>query len=149
MPHVQVGGILGGIALPPVLLHEIPPEQVPSSWLYTSLQTDCVNGILMMTHCVPFRANIASWIVVQWSCENILVPVSTLMDTGLTLTCHMADSPYGKLLRQSPEVAHPQCRDIAPLRLVSWVSCEVPARVQQVLNQLMILFGCSHPGVIK
>ena len=26
MPHVQVGGILGGIAFPPVLLHGIPPE---------------------------------------------------------------------------------------------------------------------------
>ena len=29
--------------------------------------------------------------------------------------------------------------------LVSWVSCEVPARVQQVLNQLMILFGSVSP----
>ena len=26
MPHVHVGGILGGIALPPVLLHGIPPD---------------------------------------------------------------------------------------------------------------------------
>ena len=34
---------------------------------------------------------------------------------------------------------------IAPLRLVSWVSCEVPARVQQVLHQLMILFGAVTP----
>ena len=44
--------------------------------------------------------------------------------------------PLWQLLRQYPEVAHPQRRDIAPLRLVSWVSCEVPARVQQVLHQL-------------
>ena len=41
------------------------PTTVPSSWWSTSLQTDCVNGILMMTHCAPFRANIALWIVVQ------------------------------------------------------------------------------------
>ena len=34
---------------------------------------------------------------------------------------------------------------IAPLRLVSWVSCEVPARVQQVLHQLMTLFGEVAP----
>ena len=67
----------------------------PSSWLSTSLLTDCVNDILMMTHCAPFRANIALWIVVHWSCANILVLVNILMDTGLTLTCHMADSPYG------------------------------------------------------
>ena len=45
-----------------------------------------------------------------------------------------------QLLRQYPDVALPQCRDIAPLRLVSWVSCEVPARVQQVL-----LFGEVAP----
>ena len=57
----------------------------------------------------------------------------------------MADSPLWQLLRQYPEVAHPQCRDIAPLRLVSWVSCEVPARVQQVLHQLMTLFGEVAP----
>ena len=61
------------------------------------------------------------------------------MDTGLTLTCHMADSPYGSYCINI-------CRDIAPLRLVSWVSCEVRARVQQVLNQLMILFGAVTPG---
>ena len=53
--------------------------------------------------------------------------------------------PLWQLLRQYPEVAHPQCRDIAPLRLVSWVSCEVPARVQQVLHQLMTLFGEVTP----
>ena len=61
------------------------------------------------------------------------------------------DMPHGRfplwqLLRQYPEVAHPQCRDIAPLRLVSRVSCEVPARIQQVLNQLMILFGAVTPA---
>ena len=54
------------------------------------------------------------------------------MGIGLTLICHMADS-------------HPQYHDIAPLRLVSWVSCEVPFRVQQVLKQLMILFGAVTP----
>ena len=51
--------------------------------------------------------------------------------------------PLWQLLRQYPDVALPQCRDIAPL--VSWVSCEVPARVQQVLHQLMTLFGEVAP----
>ena len=41
------------------------PTTVPGSWWSTSLQTDCVNGILMMTHCAPFRANIALWIVAE------------------------------------------------------------------------------------
>ena len=72
------------------------------------------------------------------SCGNIWC-LWVIMDIGLT------QIPLWQLLRQYPEVAHPQCRDIAPLRLVSWVSCEVPARVQQVVNQLMILFGAVTP----
>ena len=71
------------------------PNMGPSSWSSTSLLTDCANGILMMTHCAPFHANIASWIVVHWSCENISALVNILMDTGLTFTCHMADFPCG------------------------------------------------------
>ena len=38
-----------------------------------------------------------------------------------------------------------EVKDIAPLRLVSWVSCEVPTRVQKVLHQLMTLFGEVAP----
>ena len=53
--------------------------------------------------------------------------------------------PLYQLLRQYPDVALPQARDIAPLRLVSWVSCEVPDHVQQVLHQLMMLFGEVAP----
>ena len=53
--------------------------------------------------------------------------------------------PLYQLLRQYPDVALPQARDIAPLRLVSWVSCEVPDHVQQVLHQLLALFGEVAP----
>ena len=53
--------------------------------------------------------------------------------------------PLYQLLRRFSDVAPPQTRDIAPLRLVSWVSCEVPDHVQQVLNQLMVLFGAVAP----
>ena len=61
------------------------------------------------------------------------------------------DMPHGRfplwqLLREKPAIAHPQCRDIAPLPLVSWLSCEVPSRAQQVLNQLMALFGEVSPA---
>ena len=34
--------------------------------------------------------------------------------------------PLNQLLRRFSDVAPPQARDIAPLRLVSWVSCEGP-----------------------
>ena len=111
MPHVQVGGILGGIALPPALLHGIRPD----------------HGARLMVIHLTREHSYGHWI-------DLNMPHGRF--------------PLWQLLRQYPEVAHPQSRDIAPLRLVSWVSCEVPARVQQVLNQLMILFGAVtlyHP----
>ena len=143
MPHVQVDGILGGIALPPLLLHGIQPDR---------------GDRLMVIHLTTDR-------LCQWDprdetlsslpCKYCIVDRSTI-----ELREHFGEHSYGhwidlnmphgrfplwQLLRQYPEVAHPQCRDIAPLRLVSWVSCEVPARVQQVLHQLMILFGEVAP----
>ena len=61
------------------------------------------------------------------------------------------DLPEGRhplwwLLRERPEVANPKCRDVAPLRLVSWLCCEVPLTTQKVLNQLMLLFGKVEPA---
>ena len=79
MPHVQVGGILGGIALPPALLHGIQPDY----------------GAQLREH---FGHSSGHWI-------------DPNMPHGRF--------PLWQLLRQYPEVAHPQCRDIAPLRLVS------------------------------
>jgi len=145
MPHVQVGGILGGIALPPALLHGIQPDH---------------GARLMVIHLTTDR-------LCQWHphddtlrslpCKYCIVDRSTIElrehfgasehSYGHWIDLNMPHGrfPLWQLLRQYPEVAHPQCRDIAPLRLVSWVSCEVPARVQQVLHQLMTLFGEVTP----
>jgi len=46
-----------------------------------------------------------------------------------------------KLLRSHAAVACPMHRDAAPLRLVSWRSCELPAHIDALLHQLMQLFG--------
>ena len=145
MPHIQVGGILGGIALPPALLHGIRPDH---------------GDRLMVIHLTTDR-------LCQWHphddtlhslrCKYCIVDRSTMELREHFGACehsygHWIDlnMPHGRfplwqLMRQYPEVAHPQSRDIAPLSLVSWVSCEVPARVQQVLNQLMILFRAVTP----
>ena len=145
MPHVQVGGILGGISCPPALIHGISPEHGQS---------------LMLIHLTTDR-------LCQWhpddgtlrslNCKYCIVDRTTQELRELFGSCehsygHWIDIslPHGRyplyqLLRRFSDVAPPQARDIAPLRLVSWVSCEVPDHVQQVLNQLMVLFGAVAP----
>ena len=57
----------------------------------------------------------------------------------------MVDFLYTSSSVNTKMLPPPQARDIAPLRLVSWVSCEVPDHVQHVLHQLMALFGEVAP----
>ena len=145
MPHVQVGGILGGISCPPALLHGILPEHGDRLMLI-HLATDR----LCQWH--PYDETLSSL-----NCKYCIVDRSTQELREHFGTCehsygHWIDLslPHGRyplyqLLRQYPDVALPQARDIAPLRLVSWVSCEVPDHVQQVLHQLMTLFGEVAP----
>ena len=145
MPHVQVGGILGGISCPPALLHGILPEHGDRLMLI-HLTTDR----LCQWH--PYDKTLNSL-----NCKYCIVDRSTLELRELFGTCehsygHWIDLslPHGRyplyqLLRQYQDVAPPQARDIAPLRLVSWVSCEVPDHVQHVLHQLMALFGEVAP----
>ena len=145
MPHVQVGGILGGIALPPALIHGIQPDH---------------GARLMLIHLTTDR--LCSWhprdeTLSSLPCKYCIVDRSTTelrehfgasehsYGHWIDLSMPHGRFPLWQLLRQYPDVAHPQCRDIAPLRLVSWVSCEVPAHVQQVLHQLMTLFGAVAP----
>ena len=145
MPHVQVGGILGGIACPPALLHGIQPDH---------------GAQLMLIHLTTDR--LCQWhprdeTLSSLSCKYCIVDRSTpelrehfgscehSYEHWIDLSLPHGKYPLWQLLRQYPDVALPQCRDIAPLRLVSWVSCEVPAHVQQVLHQLMTLFGEVAP----
>ena len=128
MPHVQVGGILGGIACPPALLHGIQPDH---------------GAQLMLIHLTTDR--LCQWhprdeTLSSLTCKYCIVDRSTPelrehFGTSEHSYGHWIDLslPHGRyplwqLLRQYPDVALPQCRDIAPLRLVSWVSCEVPAQ---------------------
>ena len=145
MVYVEVGGILGGIACPPALLHGIQPDH---------------GDQLMLIHLTTDR--LCQWhpsdeTLSSLNCKYCVVDRSTLELREHFGTCehsygHWIDLslPHGRyplwqLLRQYPDVALPQNRDIAPLRLVSWVSCEVPNHVQHVLHQLMTLFGQVTP----
>ena len=69
MPHVQVGRYIGWhCPSSGIIAWDPSPTTGPQLMVYPPLlQTACVNGILMMTRCVSFRANIALWIVVPLS----------------------------------------------------------------------------------
>ena len=145
MPHVQVGGILGGIACPPALLHGIQPDH-GAQLMLIHLTTDrlCVwhprDETLSSLNC--------KFCIVDRSMPELREHFGTCEHSyghWVDLSLPHGRYPLWQLLRQYPDVALPQCRDIAPLRLVSWVSCEVPAHVQQVLHQLMTLFGEVAP----
>ena len=120
--------------LSPALLHGIQPDH---------------GDQLMLIHLTTDR--LCQWhpndeTLSSFNCKYCIVDRSTLELREHFGTCehsygHWIDLslPHGRyplwqLLRQYPDVALPQCRDIAPLRLVSSVSCEVPAHVQQVLD---------------
>ena len=105
MPHVQVGGILGGISCPPALLHGISPEQGDRLMLI-HLTTDR----LCQWH--PYDKTLNSL-----NCKYCIVDRSTLELRELFGTCehsygHWIDLslPHGRyplyqLLRQYQDVA--------------------------------------------
>ena len=116
MPHVQVGGILGGIALPPALLHGIQPDH-GARLMVIHLTTDRLRS-LPCKYCIVDRSTI--------ELREHFGASEHSYGHWIDLNMPHGRFPLWQLLRQYPEVAHPQCRDIAPLWLVSWVSCEVP-----------------------
>ena len=46
-------------------------------------------------------------------------------------------------IRESCSHRLPMHQDAAPLRLVSWMSCEPPSHIETLLHQLMLLFAES------
>ena len=50
-----------------------------------------------------------------------------------------------RLLRSHAAIACPRHRDAAPLRLISWMSCEPPPYIEALLHQLMLLFAEVQP----
>ena len=92
------------------LLHGIPPEHGSQLMLIHLTTTDCTNGILLMTHYAPFRANL--------HCGSSYAGVARALGACEHSYGHWIhlDMPHGRfplwqLLRERPAVAHPQlCR---------------------------------------
>lgn len=52
---------------------------------------------------------------------------------------------FGASLRQIPEIALPARRDVAPLRLISWLSWKLPVHIEKLLLKLMEIFAAVAP----
>ena len=102
MPHVQVGGILGGISCPPALIHGISPEHGQSLMLIHLTGTLCS---LNCKYCIVDRTT-QELRELFGSCEHSYAH-------WIDISLPHGRYPLYQLLRRY-------------LRLVSWVSCEVP-----------------------
>lgn len=54
--------------------------------------------------------------------------------------------PLWSFLRDVPDAADAGLRDIAPLRMVCWLSCEVPPAIQTLLEEMMACFIRIDPA---
>ena len=67
------------------------------------------------------------------------------MGIGLILDLREGEHTLWRLLRSHAAIACPMHRDAAPLRLVSWLSCEPPDHIEALLHQLTQLFAEVQP----
>ena len=148
MVHALCTGLRcpGGIALPPVLLRQIRREQ-GAQLMLVHLTTDSLcqwHPRDSTLHAFPCKY----CIVDRETCElrHHFGACEHSYGHWIDLDLPEGRFPFWWLLREKPKAANPKCRDVAPLRLVSWLSCEVPVATQKVLGQLMLLFGRVDPA---
>ena len=140
MPHMKVSGKLGGIALPPLMLSQIPVVHGERLLLfhYTS-DTLCqwkpshaTLGALACKYCIVHNS--------EQELRGHYGGAEHSYGHWLDL-----DLPTGQHNLWHAEIALPGHRDAGPLRLVSWMSCEPPPHIEKLIQELMILFSAVQP----
>ena len=137
LPYIDVRGKLGGIACPPELLSLIPSPKRPRLHLF---------------HYVPDK--LCCW---QPSDRTIAsLPCLCTIVTNSTPELHdhfgKSEHSYGhwlelplvegefhlwQVLQEFPEAADPKMRDVTPLRLMSWLSCQLSERIHLLIKEAM------------
>ena len=145
MPHVTVHGVLGGIALRPKMLECIPRPK---------------GERLLLSHYTS--DSLCQWRPGPDLLQSLACRYCVVSNSVNELRGHFgnADHSYGhwldlnlpegehtlwQLLRTHADMACPGHRDLAPLRLVSWLSCEPPTHIERLLQKLMPLFSAVKP----
>ena len=99
----------------------------------------CVNGMLMRALLVDFPANAALSAIHTTSFMITLASLGTRMDIGFMLISWKG-FPLWSFLRDVTDAAHHELRDVAPVRMIWWLSCEVPPATQTLLDEMMAYF---------
>ena len=143
LPHINARGKLGGIACQ--LLSTIPPAKGQG---------------LQLFHYVPDL--LCSWqptdqFIARLSCLCTIVnnDLSELHDHfgksehsyghWLDLPMHEGCFSLWQFLQNFPEAADPKLRDVTPLRLMSWLSCQLSDRTHLLIKECMAEFSQVVP----
>lgn len=143
--HLTVSGKLGGIALPPLLLAQIPQAHGENLLLFHYVK----DSLCQWNPSTHFLSGL--------KCQYCVVRCHDAELQGhfghsehnyghwLELPLPVGDHELWHLLRQIPEIALPARRDAAPLRLISWLSWKLPTLMEKLLLTLMELFAAVAP----
>ena len=131
-PHIEAAGKLGGIACPPELLSTIPAQKGQRLQLfhYTPDKLCCWQPNSRTIQSLPCLCTIVENSIPELKdhfgkCEH---------GYGHWLEAPLVEGEFSlwQTLAEFPEAADPARRNVAPLRLISWLSCHLSTQAQQL-----------------
>ena len=145
LPHIQARGKLGGIACPPELLHTIPPGKGQGLQLFHYLPDTLCSW-------QPTYAFVARLPCVCTMVENDIPELHDHFGKCEHSYGHWLELPMQEgwfslwqFLQLFPAAADPKLRDVTPLRLMSWLSCQLSSRTHLLLQECMTEFSQIEP----
>ena len=145
LPHIDARGKLGGIACPPELLSLIPPTKGQGLQLFHYVPDllccwQPTDQYIARLHCL---------------CTIVCNDISELHDHfgksehsyghWLDIPMHEGWFPLWRFLQLFPEAADPKLRDVTPLRLMSWLCCQLSDRTHLLIKECMTEFSQVEP----
>ena len=145
LPYIEVRGKLGGIACPPELLNLIPSPKGQGLHLF---------------HYTPDK--LCCWQPSSRTIESLACLCTIVNNSIPELHDHFGKSEhsYGhwlelpmvegefhlwQVLQEYPAAADPASRDVTPLRLMSWLSCQLNEKSHTLIEEAMKEFSKVEP----
>ena len=143
LPYIDVRGKLGGIACPPELLSLVPSSQSQRLFHYIPDKLCCWQ---------PSDRTIASHACLCTIVTNDIPELHDHFGKCEHSYGHWLDLPLieggfhlWQILQEFPEAADPKIRDVTPLRLMSWLSCQLSERTHLLIKEAMKEFSQVEP----
>ena len=144
-PFVEAPGKLGGIACPPQLLCSIPVDKGPGVQLF-HYEKD------LLCCWQPSFNHIDRLSCVCTIVTNDLPELHVHFGRSEHSYGHWIELPLQagwfqlwRFLQEYPNAADPKLRDVTPLRLMSWLSCQLSERTQLLIKECMAEFSQVEP----